>query len=151
MSLLRLYERIRIAVTAPIKIAIFFPGRRFKAVRSEITSVIGLNIHNLLIWLSGYDSVSGGSLSRRLFFIKFKFIICFKIAKTSFLRISTPLKLVFNGEKSGEIQRTCQWRRQCWHHFAFFLQCQRSRIIQQCDNLCDWFLLNNRIYENWQF
>ena len=80
MSLLRLYERIKITVTAPIKIAIFFPGRRLTAVRSEITSVIGVNIHNLLKSLSGYDSVSGGTESLRLFFIKFKFIICFRIA-----------------------------------------------------------------------
>ena len=43
MSLLRLYERIKTVVTAPIKIASFFPGRRLTAVRSEITSLIGVN------------------------------------------------------------------------------------------------------------
>ena len=43
MSLLRLYERIKTAVTAPIKIASFFPGRRLTAVRSEITSVVGVS------------------------------------------------------------------------------------------------------------
>ena len=51
----KLYGRTSVCaplVTAPIKIAIFFPGRRLTAVRSEITSVIGVNIHNLLKLLS---------------------------------------------------------------------------------------------------
>ena len=39
-----------------------------------------------------FDPVSGGSVSWRLFFKKFDFIIWFRIASTSFLKISIPLK-----------------------------------------------------------
>ena len=63
-SLLRLYERIKIAVTAPMYTARFFPGSRFPDVLREITSDFWINQSSCLS--------CSNSKSTKMFFYRMK-------------------------------------------------------------------------------
>lgn len=96
MSFRNSYEITKIAITTPMYIASSLPGLRFPPVRNAITSVIEIRRctfnhreFRMLAVVRGYWP--GGKAECRAFLIKFEFIICAKIALTSFLKISTPL------------------------------------------------------------
>ena len=96
MSFLNSYEITKMATTTPIYIASSFPGLRFPPVRNAITSDVGIRRYTFnrkviqtVAIVRGYWP--GGKVECLAFLIKFEFIICSRIASTSFLRMSTPL------------------------------------------------------------
>ena len=108
-SLVKLYERTKMAITQPMYIASFLPGSVFLEVRREMFSYfwiktyfesfklsmrkILLNARTpsscLLICLSG-----PGNLEDSLFRLEFEFCFSLRIEITSFFNMSIPLKLL---------------------------------------------------------
>ena len=140
-SFVKLYERTKTAITQPMYIASFLPGSVFLEVRREMTSDFWIKN---LSWLTQPKNVQDiielahpvrqrvtgsklllclsrpGYLEYCRFLSDFELNFSSRIAVTSFIKISIPLKMFWACKIKRHKIVTCLLKHRCWHRFASF-------------------------------